>query len=270
MKRWLLAALAAGALAAVFIGTGQDGGTPVEELRRRVARLPESSAYSFTYAAAGTEVLDCVLPNRSFSVSVDRAAGKTAIRTSDGHGLLAVVAPGSALLHRRLFAPDAIPTEWVAAELPVAPPRDDALRRALGVDLARYVLEEPTPASAREIAEAALSAAEDVTRPSENSFRVTLSNDAATASTEAPGAATPRPVIDLEFSTSGSIAVIEVTTAARPAPGEEPSEGWTLHFDGDQRPAGDEPEPVVADVTPIEQLDPASVRGPRADCRLPT
>lgn len=139
--------------------------TPEAELRARLAAVEQPERFRITYRAAGTRVLDCFLPNREFTVDVDRETRVVRVVGADGPEPTVAIRIGSTVyLHRSLFEPDAIAGEWLRLASDVSEPVRGAVERAIGTDLAGFLLVGGLPPGARETAVASLEVAEDVRR----------------------------------------------------------------------------------------------------------
>lgn len=106
----------------------------------RVRNLETPSTFAFFYEAGGTAVLDCVLANREFVVSVDAAQEHLDITDPSGQPI-AHRDPNKVLLAGRLF--DAIgEREWLSVETTDS----TIVRQVLGADISSYILDAGLPA----------------------------------------------------------------------------------------------------------------------------
>ncbi len=254
---------------------------PADEFARRLDRTPVSR-FTFTHRGGGTRVLDCFLPNREVTGSVDLRAGVAVVTGPDGT-VLARRNDRRVLLHRSLFAQGAVPTEWVAADLPVNDEHRAALARSLGADLAGYVLSTGLPAGGTVIAEAALDAAADVEAlgvtdldgRTATGYRVALNRDdfnaagsATTSSAVDAGADVDPPLIDTWIDSQGQVVRVAVQPTSPDGGAAEPEGAWTVDYQIPGPPL-DEREPT--ENTPIGEVDAASLRSSAAagGCEVP-
>lgn len=270
-------AIAAIAATGILVFAGDGRRTAEEAMRARLADVTDPAVFAFAYSGAGTRVTDCFLPNRRFVANVDVRAGLAVFaRTAAGPTPLAVVTKGGAVLHQSLFEEGAVATPWLRVAIPTTPAVEKALRRALGVDLAAYVVRPGAMATAAETARAAVDAALDVRRVGPEAkgtgrerYRVRVDPERPEKATTslAADAATPAPVIDVWFE-DRTIARISVLPE-RPAgqTGEVEAVGWTLDYSIPERPPSDR---VAGAVTDLGDVDPASLTAPGGrSCALP-
>src|SRR3546814_8733638 len=91
------------ALALLLASCQVDTEGPADELARRL-HTDERQRFGFLYRAEGTSILDCMLPNRQFHVTVDASSGSVELRHGSITGSpLAVSLPDALLVHRSAF-----------------------------------------------------------------------------------------------------------------------------------------------------------------------
>lgn len=156
-----LVAVVAMVAATTWAMTREGGAGAAGELERRLSRWSEPAAFRFDYVGGGTRVLDCFLPYRRFTGRVDYREGVVWFADASG-AEVARKTQRRAFLHRRLFADGVVPTVWLGVDLPVAGEYRQVLTRALGSDLAGYVLAPSLPPSGPATARASLEAAAGV------------------------------------------------------------------------------------------------------------
>jgi len=140
-------------------------------VRAKIDRARQLEQFSIEYRAAGTQVLDCFLPNRAFTVSVDRGAGALAVTVARGGARSALVIGDNVYLHRTLFAEGLLAAEWL--RVPRRPTRNAkaTIERAIGVDLTGYLFAEGLPPTGEETALAVLDVATEVASLSAQTFQ---------------------------------------------------------------------------------------------------
>src|SRR3546814_12092205 len=128
-------------LSALLLASGQvDTEGPADELARRL-HTDERQRFGFLYRAEGTSILDCMLPNRQFHVTVDASSGSVELRHGSITGSpLAVSLPDALLVHRSAFEGSSIPTEWVAVPGEPGTPAPAVVSAALGVEARKSVV----------------------------------------------------------------------------------------------------------------------------------
>ena len=122
--------------------------SPAIELESAIGPNPE--AFGFTYRSRGTQVLDCVLPNREFSGAVF-GSGDFVIQVPDRTDPVVIRTMESTYLSSALFAVGSIDGEWLSVEPADLRRLDQAIRRSLGTDLSGYALSATPPATGRDI-----------------------------------------------------------------------------------------------------------------------
>lgn len=287
-RRWRRrAALAAAALAivgAVAFGSAGPAGTARGELAARLGDTTEPERFSFAYRAGGTRVLDCVLPNREFTVAVDQASGVAEIRPRPAAPPVAILRPGrEALLHRSLFRDGGVATTWLRVDHPVAPRDADQLGRVLGVDLAGYVVSGTVPPSGRATVLAALDIAREVSRlgrragapAAVDGFRITVDadrlDDVVPRSTGRGDGRAARdeaiPLFDVWLDERNDIVRVEVRPSRPGDERDEPAAGWAVDYSPDAVELADRGR---LDVTDLREIDSAALR-PRTPggCEMP-
>jgi hypothetical protein len=251
----------AAAVVASVIG-GCSAPTEQRDLVRRLEAVDVSARFSFDYSAAGTDVLSCALPTRRFGVVVDRVEGVVAVRDDAGH-LIAVSTADRILLAGTQFASPSLADAWVEAEVPLDPARLDLVRRALGVDVATYVLTNALPADGQATAVELVASATEVSvlrreDGGEAVYRVEVIAD------EEAGAPAVR--AEIAVTGEGRVRRVDVLPSQPAAASDDAASGWTLEYHAA------EPAPVAAPAGPaVDLLTVApSALGPRpiAGCDL--
>lgn len=236
-----------------------DDADPRAQLLGRLDGLPAADRFAFAYTAAGTSVLDCALPNRSFRVEVDRANGTLVVRDAAGERVAA--SSGEAVfLSPTLFEPRL--DGWLRADFPLDDGDAEELRRVLGVDLAGYVLAAGLPAdgvqTAAALAEEAITVEElqpgrgQQTDWTGYGLAIAAGDDGAPADVS----------VWLEGDTVARITVLPAVE--QPTDGDAAT-GWVLDFARVTEPL------VVPDVASVDvtSLDVAALRGgPIRDCEI--
>ena len=249
------------AVVAVVVGAC-SASSEQRDLVRRLEAVDVPARFAFDYAAAGTEVLGCALPNRRFRVVVDRAEGVVAVR--DGAGdLIALSRPDRVVIAGSQFAAPTLADAWVEADVPLDPARSDLVRRALGVDVATYVLSDGAPAdgqaTAVELVESATTVS--VLRREDGGEAVYGIEVDADEEARAPGVRA-----EISVTGEGRVSRVDVLPAQPPGASDDAATGWTVEYD----PA--EPAPVVAPTgttVDLSSLAPSALRPrPIAGCEL--
>jgi len=276
-RRRALVALAIAGLAGatVVAWIAREPAGAAQELADRLAAGRDLDPFRFEHRAGGTGVLDCVLPNRRISGTVDGEAGLAILR-SDAGAEIARKRVDRVLVHRDLFAERAVPTTWLRLALPADGERRAPLAAALGPELAGYVLDRGLPPTGRATALAALDAAEVVVALPEgrlDGYRITVGDDwfgEEAADRAGPGDAgpgAPPPLIDVWLDEDDVVRRVEVVPAQPAGEREAPSGGWTIDYTEATSPVDDRTPTSVTDVTDID-LDRLRASGPDGGCDL--
>lgn len=254
----------------------------VEVLRRRVESEVDLRRFAFRYQRAGTRVLDCVLPNLRFDVAVDRAVGVAAFQAPDGGTTIAVRTHGTVLVSRDLFDSPPFPTPWLAVSLTGGTRQIEAVRRAVGADLASYLFAVDLPASGRATVLAALDVAtavrpigtEQIDGITADSFRITVdpAKFAATASSAGPSTSAHASSIVPRFDVAlarqrGTIVRLAVSSQNNGAPGA-PEDGWVISYRAAS--ASTPALPVPSAITDASTIDLAHLAATPMPCQLPS
>lgn len=280
----LLAAVAAViAVAGLVSVVRDDQPSPVETLRRRVESEGEPQRFAFRYQRAGTRVLDCVLPNLTFDVVVDRPAGIAAFRLADRGTAIAIRRSEMVLVSRDLFDSPPFQTPWLSLPTGGDERSAEPIRRALGTDLAGYLFAADLPQSGRATVLAALDIATAVrsTGPVQidgtiaDDFRITVDPAEFTAaasgqkpSTTAASTATA-PRFDVAVARrQGTILRLAIgTQRANGAPGP-PENGWLITYRA--APASVSALPADSALSDAAGLDLTALAAARTPCQLPS
>lgn len=250
-------------IGAVVIPLGSCEGSREDPAAELKARLDASAGqrFGFLYEAGGTAVLDCMLPNRQFHVTVDPTSGVVEVRREGPSGSpLAVSRPNGVLIHRSAFAGTSVPTEWISVPGAPGDPAPEVVSAALGVDAASYVLSPGVPDDGAGMVAALLDSATEVTAldvelediPSVDGYRLQLPADAKTSP-----AGSRDVVVDVWVDQDQAVRRVIVFE-----PGSDTS-GWTLNFT-DPAQALDVSPAAVTDLSDALPLRQAAV----PECRL--
>lgn len=274
-----VAVVGAAAAATALRDRGPDD--PVADLRRRVASGPDTARFTFRYERGGTDVLGCLLPNRAFTVDVDGPAGVAVFRAVTDGETIAMVRPRAVFVSRRLFETPPFATEWLSLGTDASTEISGAVRRAVGADLADYLLAPGVPASGRALVRAALDIARDVTGPRPvlvdgiraDRYRITVDGARFAAAAADPGATTTTPRDDAvpRFDVAldrRSNRIVHVAVSPQPSGGRTatPDSGWTLEYENDAPSLAPPPRP--SDVTAAAGVDVDALSPARRECRL--
>ena len=225
------------------------------DLVRRLAGVDVPPRFAFDYSSAGTEVLGCALPNRRFTVVVDRTEGVVAVRDGTGE-LLVVSGPDQITVAGTQFASSTLNGAWVRAATPLDPERSELLRRVLGVDAASYALADTVPddgqATAVELVESATTLS--VVRREDDGAAVWRVDVAADEEAGAPAVRA-----EIAVTGEGRVVRIDVLPSQPARPSDDAATGWTVEYD--------EAEPAPVAVPAATTIDlralPASELAPR-------
>lgn len=240
-------------LAALSIACS-DGSPDSTDLAGRLAALDVSDAFTMTYRAAGTDVLGCVQPNRSFAIDV--AGDRFVVRRLDDDVVLAERDGERLRINGSLFDASTTGAEWIEADLGVLEDgQAAALRRALGPDLTGYVLAADPPASGLEQASSLLPLASSIQvteiEGEATTFSLLLDPDAYVEATGA-GAAVAPPLVHIDLNDE------QVTRIVVLPPGDEAAGGWTIDFPASLGPVAD--RPAAGTTVDLEELDVSQLR----------
>ena len=284
MRRTMLGlvavAIIATVVAAVAVWPGGGGSSSHDELARRLASVEDPERFSFEHRAGGSRVLDCFLPSRQISGAVDYDAALAVFRDDTG-AEIARKQPDQVLLHRELFAEDAVPTTWLEVELPM----DDELRARLatifGTELAGYLLTPGLPPSGQATALAALDAADRIESLPPTTIdgrrndgcRITVDDDhfADVAGRDdglrAPTTDLAPPTINVWIDDDDEVA--RVTVVPGPLePEDEPAGGWSIDY---RTPGPRLRDPRPSSVTHDGDIELSRLQGrpPSGECQVP-
>jgi hypothetical protein len=102
--------------------------------------MSDRGAFTFAYEAEGTRVLDCALPNRGFTVTVEPASRTVDVAADDGAPIARQTPEGLWIAARVVQGP--VDAEWIRAAA-----GDSRATSIFGPDLARYLRPDAIPAS---------------------------------------------------------------------------------------------------------------------------
>lgn len=269
------------AVLVAFLGAcSRGGGSPsglAADLALRVAGPDRTDRFVVDYAAGGTHVLDCFLPNREFSVAVDRISGVLVVSEGGAQPPDAVLTGEFVYLNSGLFAGDALGAAWLQVPADVEGEAAGVIRSALGGGMAGYLFAGGLPPNGAETAAASLEVAQEVTAVGPevvdgralDGFRLRINPEelgGEAAEPAPPGLAEiGAPLVDVWFDAQDRVARIVVSTGAA-ATSDAPAEGWSLDYADLLRPLdGTPPNDVVA----LGDIDPAQLRAAApATCEL--
>lgn len=266
-----LAAIAAILTAGTLAGCqrSEPPPTPADLLRSRIEASADRPVLDFTYKAAGTSVTSCFRPYREFAGFVNYDDGVLVLRRADepDSEAMAMMTPDGVVLSSSLVAQSAPEPAWL--RLPRTVPADARapLTRALGSDLANYLLAGDLPPTPQETVLAALGVAEHVRAEGRQmiagssvtgwlidvdakEYDQALAEEATgSTSTTAPSDQAPVPQFVGWFEDDGDIARLEVRLdreEGAAAGNDETPAGWVIDYRApEQRPALPDPSPVV-------------------------
>lgn len=285
MRRSTLPVVAV-AVIAVFgaaVAAWPDGGTSAaDELSRRLAASDEPARFGFDHRAGGTRVLDCFLPHRQVSGSVDYDAGVAVLRDSTGSEI-ARKHTDRVLLHRNLFAEDVLPTGWLELALPIDDDVRARLAAILGTELAGYLLTQGLPASGRATALATLEAADRIDRlPAttigdrrSDGYRITVDEErfADLPGTDdgraPPPSDVPPPTIEVWVDDDDDHVSRVTVLPGRGEPSDNgAAAGWSIDYRNLSQPLDDGRPSSVTNVGDVD-LDQLDARPRSAGCEVP-
>ena len=268
------------ALLVGFVGLRNwSEGSVARGLQERVARSDEPVRLGFSYEVRGSRVADCFLPNRRFVGGVDYGRGSFDIQTASGPQAVVLVRNRRVFIHSTLLREGALGAEWLRVERAELDEAAPLLRRALGGDLAAYVLAGALPPTGRETVLELLRVAERVERlPAQEiagrsadrfSIRVDaeLFDDA--IADEAPAApsttdAVAPPVAEVWL--RGDVVVRVVIRPDGNGGAEERDAGWAIDYG---RAVPFAPTPAPAASVPFASISTSELARPVARCELP-
>lgn len=284
MRRSTLPVVAV-AVIAVFgaaVAAWPDGGTSAaDELGRRLAASDEPVRFGFDHLAGGTRVLDCFLPHRQITGSVDYDAGVAVLGDRTGSAI-ARKHTDRVLLHRSLFADDVLTTAWLELEFPIDDDVRARLAAILGTELAGYLLTQGLPASGRATALAALDAADRVDHlPAttidgrrSDGYRITMDEDrfADLPGTD-DGPATPPsdvapPTLEVWVDDDDDVSRVTVLPGRGEPGDDEAAAGWSIDYRSRSQPLDDRRPSSVTNVTEVD-LGRLNGRPPSGGCEVP-
>lgn len=210
-------------------GGGSEAASSPEGPLSLVAALADDlDVFEFSYRARGTDVLDCVLPNRDFSGTVF-ADGALAITVETPAGSArALNLDDAAYLGSDLFASGSVDATWVRIDRGVLADARPALDRILGVDLAAYVAAPGPPPTGNEVLVTALEQA-DIDAELEP---IRLPDGGAVAGYRlVVGGDDTVPVIDAWVDGEGFVVRTQVQGSLTGQPGTpDPDTGWIIDY----------------------------------------
>lgn len=257
--------------------------SPTAALRARLEEAEQPERFTITYRAAGTQVLDCFLPNRHFSMDVDRDAGVVAVTAAARPGRVVARLIGETVyLHRSLFQPVTTSATWLRASADLSDEARGDLERALGADLAAYLFAGGLPSGATETAVAMLDVARAVRplgvqlvgRRRLEGYRIDVDPDRFAAEATVPGSPSPSstvppgeaPVVEVWLDGNEVARLVVRREASGPTDPDATVGGWIADYTDLERPLSRE-EPN--DVTDIDTIGTSRLRAAsRGDCRL--
>lgn len=245
--------------------SGSETPTPPSIVDLESAIGPNPEDFAFTYRSRGTDVLDCVLPNRDFTGTV-LGSGDFTIREPEQGAPLVIRIEDTTYLSGELFSDGSLERSWVSLRPKDLDRLEDAIRRSLGTDLSAYVLSRTRPATGRDIAVDAIDDATSII-PIDP---IRVGGDiVAGQRLVIPGAPDdPGLVIDAWVDSLGQVTRVQVQRAQPDDPAEpNPDSGWLV----DYRPLSTPPDPADPpdDVVDGATVDPGSLDPPvKRGCEL--
>ena len=197
------------------------------------------------YDATGTQVLDCMVPNRSFRVTVDLRDGQLdVVDTASGSRIL-VRTDDAVFVLGTLTTPTPPGASWWRLDNPDR----GLLTRILGADLAGATL--AVPADGNDLADDAIASGASITSTSDASFALTV----APTANEQDGVR-----LDVEVDDDGHVGEVAVVSTSEPA-----SPGFRMRFE----PLPEPPTITAPDGEDVRVADIAMLAGARIeDCAL--
>lgn len=252
---------------AVMVGACSNTPSAGETLSSQLEALDDPAAFSMSYRAGGTDVLDCALPNRQFRIDVESERGDFVAHDLPSGDRIAERSGSSLRVHRSLFATGLTSAAWITVDIDQLPQAHaSALRRALGPDLTGYLLAADPPPSGLAVAVAVLPIARSTTlidqQATTSTYQLELDPDAYAEAASHPGddRAAVSPTIQFTVDDLGVRQL--VVTPADVA--QDPASGWTIVFtplnpdaDGDPAPGR---EVDITDLDP-DDLRPRPITG---------
>lgn len=249
----------------LILGGCTRDGSEARALADLIALTDEPFAFRFRYQAIGTRTRDCFRSNTTFEAEVDQNVGIAIIKADDGRPV-AEIRKGASAVAGSAVGVDAV--DWLSFLSPVnALAYRDALERALGTDLAPYLLAGDIPPSGRATIEAALEEKTTVTTASRVDLRGrTLGRYDLLLAPE---------VIDVNGSGAKLTAwldadgvVVRIVVAAAVQDGEELEhrDGWQIDYSYDEM---DRLRSPVTSPRLLGDVDPSELKPTTPDCRLP-
>lgn len=228
----------------LLAGCSGSDPSPRDRLSQRLAGMEDPSAFTFRYSAGGTDVLDCAVAHREFTLTVDAEQGTLDVVDRDDRPLAKRTPEGSWLAAGAFLGP--VPGSWVSFEVDAA----ETVRRVAGPDLAGYLLAEELPASGPRYVRGLLDEAQTVSTRGDDRWRLSFADSAENGI----GGLTVDVALDSEEVTT---VVVSGTTG-----GDVPT-GFTMTF-------VDQPVvAVVLDPAPISALGPDAARpAAQSSCEL--
>lgn len=137
-------------LVAGCTSSDRESPTPPATVDLEATIGPSPQAFRFAYRSRGTDVLDCVLPNRDFAGTVS-GTGDFTILDPDRTAPLLIRLGDTTYLYRDLFAEGSIKGDWLSLGPEDLGRFGAAIRRSLGTDLSSYALSPTPPATGADI-----------------------------------------------------------------------------------------------------------------------
>lgn len=212
------------------------------------ALLADHEAHAGTvidYDATGTQVLDCMVPNRSFRVMVDPRSGQLEVADPASGNRILVRTPDAVFVHGVLTTPTPEGATWWRLDNP----ESGLLTSVLGADLAGAAL--GVPADGNDLVEDAIA----------NGASIVETGDASFALTVAPTDAASEGVrLDVEVDDDGHVGRVTVVSTSDPE-----SSGFRMRFE----PLAEPPAIIVPDGQDVRVADIAALTAaPIEECAL--
>lgn len=245
-------------LVAGCTSSGPEAPTPASAVELESAIGASPATFSFTYRARGTEVLDCVLPNREFTGTVF-GSGDFTILDPDRTAPLLTRIEDTTYLSGDLFADGSIEGDWLSLGPEDLVRFDETIRRSLGTDLSSYVLSLTPPATGGDIALDAIDDARSIV-PIDP---IRIDADLALGHRLLIDGADDEPgvVLDVWIGSQGQVARVQVQRARADEPDlPNPDSGWLIDY-GPLPTNQDSPDPPERAVD-AAAVDPDSLGPP--------
>jgi hypothetical protein len=159
-------------LVLLLAGCSDSDPSPRDRLAERLARLEDPSIFTLRYSAGGTDVLDCVVAHREFTLTVDAEQGTLDVVDREGGALAKRTADGTWLAAGAFVGP--VSGSWVVLD----GADDEIVMQVAGSDLAGYLLADGLPASGPQYVRGLLEEARTVSSRGDDRWRLGFADSA--------------------------------------------------------------------------------------------